>query len=130
MNCPKCKSILPDDSRFCQFCGADVTITAAIEKERQHYCKSCKEIIFEDSAYCPFCGEKISNSITCNSIPEYNGEFVKTGVKKREKKPDRRGNTVKVFVILGIVLVILIVLAVAIFAVLNSPPVNRALINL
>lgn len=30
MNCPKCNSILPDDSEFCQFCGTKVENKAAI----------------------------------------------------------------------------------------------------
>lgn len=55
MKCNTCNNIIPDDSKFCKFCGAKIVVdNSTIE------CPSCHNQIPADSKFCPDCGSKIS----------------------------------------------------------------------
>ena len=50
MKCFKCGNALPDDSKFCQYCGADLT--------QGHYCGRCGAVMQEEMNFCPKCGQR------------------------------------------------------------------------
>lgn len=54
MKCNNCNNIIPDDSKFCKFCGAKIAVeNSTIE------CPSCHNHIPADSKFCPDCGTKL-----------------------------------------------------------------------
>ena len=77
MNCPKCNNALPDDSKFCQYCGANMDTTRvatpippepnhlnpppSVKSPRPQYCKRCGNIIDSQTKVCSGCGKKYIN---------------------------------------------------------------------
>jgi len=59
--CPKCKANIPKESKFCPFCGVDLTK----ENVQGVECPKCGEVSPPGSTFCPHCGEKIKETITC-----------------------------------------------------------------
>jgi len=59
--CPKCKATIPAGSKFCSFCGADLTKEQATGVE----CPRCGELNPPDAKFCSHCGAKMKEIITC-----------------------------------------------------------------
>lgn len=53
LTCGKCGSLIPDDSKFCAFCGEKV------QSAKEQYCPSCGKSMEANSKFCPFCGQKL-----------------------------------------------------------------------
>lgn len=51
MKCFKCGNALPDDSKFCQYCGTDLA--------QGHYCTKCGAVMQEEMNFCPKCGHQV-----------------------------------------------------------------------
>lgn len=51
MKCFKCGNALPDDSKFCQYCGTDLA--------QGHYCSNCGAVMQEEMNFCPKCGHQV-----------------------------------------------------------------------
>ena len=62
MKCYKCGNQLPDDSKFCQYCGTDLSAG--------QYCKHCGEILNPGMKFCPKCGCKIEDQEECKIVFE------------------------------------------------------------
>lgn len=52
--CPKCKSMIADNAKFCPECGTKV--------ENVRCCVKCGNEIDEDSIFCPYCGIQQNNN--------------------------------------------------------------------
>lgn len=84
INCPKCQAVIPANSKFCQFCGAEIKPVSGpqiecpkcgtpnpadakfcsecgsdLTKIGMVECPKCSKPIPEGSKFCPYCGEKI-----------------------------------------------------------------------
>jgi len=71
--CPKCKSRIGGNEKFCNHCGFDTTsespkdeVTSKIIK-----CSSCNAALTEDTKFCPECGNKYNPCSKCKAdIPD------------------------------------------------------------
>ncbi len=62
MICNDCGKMLPEDSKFCQYCGSK-NVSEYIEPKPVYYvptkiCKICGKQLPEDSEFCQYCGSK------------------------------------------------------------------------
>lgn len=61
MKCPECNGIIPDGSKFCNHCGAKITVANA--------CPKCGATnLPADSKFCPDCGSKLATSFCVKKI--------------------------------------------------------------
>lgn len=51
MKCDKCGKDIPDNAKFCRFCGTEAKIPV-----RTKACHSCGKTIYEDAKFCRYCG--------------------------------------------------------------------------
>jgi len=51
--CSNCKKQIPDDSAFCEYCGAKLTVEPETKK-----CEKCGAIVRVDALFCESCGAK------------------------------------------------------------------------
>lgn len=61
MKCINCGKDIPDDSKFCTFCGTKTEAPAAPEApaaEESRLCAICGQSYPADSRFCPFCGAR------------------------------------------------------------------------
>lgn len=99
MYCRKCGKQIPDNSRFCSFCGEDLSIDTKIEQEEHgkkrkvvfdgeiHKCPNCGEILDAFVTKCPTCGFEIRGTKGgTNKVEELAEKLQKTNnvVKKKE----------------------------------------------
>ncbi len=73
MNCVVCNKIIPDDSKFCCYCGAEQTIR----------CK-CGFIPPQDASFCPQCGIAL--------IGSSNSNYHKNAIRKEYSRPIKLRN--------------------------------------
>ncbi|MEL7608066.1 MAG: zinc ribbon domain-containing protein [Bacillota bacterium] len=77
MKCNKCGHLLPDDSEFCQYCGARLnsgnssTIMNAAAEKNETKCYKCGHLLPDDSEFCQYCGAGLNsdNAIKNAGIP-------------------------------------------------------------
>jgi len=70
MLCKVCKREIEDDSKFCEYCGAEV------EKESENlFCSSCGKPIENNSLFCKHCGASVGSEVI---VPEKNDKGKKT----------------------------------------------------
>jgi predicted amidophosphoribosyltransferase len=70
MECSKCEKDIPDDSKFCTYCGAKVEITNNVKEDivpidnpvNGKICSSCGEPIGEFDGFCGKCGKSCGQS--------------------------------------------------------------------
>lgn len=62
MKCNNCNNLIPDDSEFCQYCGATLL----------NKCPACGADLPEDSAFCKKCGQKLSISVKIEQMSSGN----------------------------------------------------------
>ena len=58
MNCPKCGSANEDGAKFCQSCGAVVSVAATAVP-----CSSCGASMAADAKFCPSCGKERTGTV-------------------------------------------------------------------
>jgi len=64
MICQKCNNILPDNSKFCQFCGSEIISIS------NKCCINCGLLLSENDRFCSYCGcVVIENKVAFNQIP-------------------------------------------------------------
>ena len=61
MKCPNCKQIIPDGSKFCNYCGQRIKTNNGVID-----CPTCNREIPSDSLFCPFCGHPLLTENTNN----------------------------------------------------------------
>ena len=98
MICPKCKSEIKDDSKFCGKCGQKIS-----------RCPTCGRPILERARFCVYDGTMIPDDML-NLLPEETAE----GITENQEQQERREQAVvkktghqkkkKVFVVLGVIL--------------------------
>lgn len=98
MICPKCKSEIKDDSKFCGKCGQKIP-----------RCPTCGRPILERARFCIYDGTMIPDDML-NLLPEETAEEIRENQEQRERreqavvKKTGRQKKKKVFVVLGIIL--------------------------
>lgn len=102
MICPKCKSEIKDDSKFCGKCGQKIP-----------RCPTCGRPILERARFCIYDGTMIPDDML-NLLPEETAE----GIEENQEQQERREQAVvkktgrqkkkKVFVVLGVILGIVV----------------------
>ena len=102
MICPKCKSEIKDDSKFCGKCGQKIP-----------RCPTCGRPILERARFCIYDGTMIPDDML-NLLPEETAE----GIEENQDQQERREQAVvkktgrqkkkKVFVVLGVILGIVV----------------------
>lgn len=71
--CPKCKSIVDDDSEFCKSCGTPIEIN--------RICQRCNSVNDSDSKYCKSCGSSIKSKTISNPfLRRIKNNFKKIGI--------------------------------------------------
>ena len=98
MICPKCKSEIKDDSKFCGKCGQKIP-----------RCPTCGRPILERARFCVYDGTMIPDDML-NLLPEETAEDITENQEQQERreqavvKKTGRQKKKKVFVVLGIIL--------------------------
>lgn len=98
MICPKCKSEIKDDSKFCGKCGQKIP-----------RCPTCGRPILERARFCVYDGTMIPDDML-NLLPEETAEDITENQEQQERreqavvKKTRRQKKKKVFVVLGVIL--------------------------
>ena len=98
MICPKCKSEIKDDSKFCGKCGQKIS-----------RCPTCGRPILERARFCVYDGTMIPDDML-NLLPEETAEDITENQEQQERreqavvKKTGRQKKKKVFVVLGIIL--------------------------
>lgn len=66
-SCPKCGTLVPAGSRFCQSCGNDMNSAKEKPEQSNVKCPKCGSDIPEGSKFCPNCGEHVqqNTSVKC-----------------------------------------------------------------
>ena len=82
--CKECGAELEEDSKFCSECGSSVETKTKKKKEREtvfegniHKCPSCGEVLKSFVSTCPQCGHEIRDTISSNSIKEFEKKLEK-----------------------------------------------------
>ena len=57
MKCPNCKKEVPNEAKFCLYCGTQIEVDVSTIE-----CPSCHNPIPADSKFCPDCGSKIDSN--------------------------------------------------------------------
>ena len=67
--CPKCKSRIGINEKFCNHCGFDTTSPSEDTKttDKTIKCSSCNADITENTKFCPECGKKYNPCSNCKS---------------------------------------------------------------
>ena len=99
MYCRKCGKQIPDNSRFCSFCGEDLSIDTKIEQEEHgkkrkvvfdgeiHKCPNCGEILDAFVTKCPTCGFEIRGTKGgTNKVEELAEKLQKTNNISKKKE--------------------------------------------
>lgn len=82
MKCIKCGHEVPEENKFCEYCGTPVT------EERR--CSSCGAVVEEDSKFCHVCGTALQHKQQINEDVEQN---VVPDIKKQSiLEPQQRKN--------------------------------------
>ena len=98
MICPKCKSEIKDDSKFCGKCGQKIP-----------RCPTCGRPILERARFCVYDGTMIPDDML-NLLPEETAEDITENQEQQERreqavvKKTGRQKKKKVFVVLGVML--------------------------
>lgn len=98
MICPKCKSEIKDDSKFCGKCGQKIS-----------RCPTCGRPILERARFCVYDGTMIPDDML-NLLPEETAEDITENQEQQERreqavvKKTGRQKKKKVFVVLGVIL--------------------------
>lgn len=98
MICPKCKSEIKDDSKFCGKCGQKIS-----------RCPTCGRPILERARFCVYDGTMIPDDML-NLLPEETAEDITENQEQQERreqavvKKTGRQKKKKVFVVLGVML--------------------------
>lgn len=102
MICPKCKSEIKDDSKFCGKCGQKIS-----------RCPTCGRPILERARFCVYDGTMIPDDML-NLLPEETAEDITENQEQQERreqavvKKTGRQKKKKVFVVLGVILGIVV----------------------
>ena len=101
MKCSNCGMVLPDDSEFCQFCGAKIMVDAVnnrISPEAdgtinsiplsQKCCTKCGMLLPEDSEFCQYCGTHVEIK---NNTPQENVAVSKAGANEVQSMTCKNG---------------------------------------
>lgn len=94
MNCPKCNSVLPDDSEFCQYCGLKIKLSIENEKTVRRNDKTLSNVVS------PHINFAFTNSINNESI----GSSKSFSNQQKEKEPQKRQRLVVPLVIITVLL--------------------------
>ena len=99
MYCRKCGKQIPDNSRFCSFCGEDLSTDTKIEQEEHgkkrkvvfdgeiHKCPNCGEILDAFVTKCPTCGFEIRGTKGgTNKVEELAEKLQKTNNVSKKKE--------------------------------------------
>lgn len=99
MYCRKCGKQIPDNSRFCSFCGEDLSTDTKIEQEEHgkkrkvvfdgeiHKCPNCGEILDAFVTKCPTCGFEIRGTKGgTNKVEELAEKLQKTNNISKKKE--------------------------------------------
>ncbi len=99
MYCRKCGKQIPDNSRFCSFCGEDLSTDTNIEQEEYgnkrkvvfdgeiHKCPNCGEILDSFVTKCPTCGFEIRGTKGgTNKVEELSEKLQKTNNISKKKE--------------------------------------------
>ena len=78
MLCLKCGNELPDDSIFCQFCGAEVN--------QVNYCRHCGAELISDALFCSSCGASAKTEQPNEAPPETQPLSAQEEPPRRRKK--------------------------------------------
>lgn len=73
--CPKCGSLVPEGSKFCNNCGAPLS--------HEIECPACHSMIPADSIFCPVCREMVKKN-----TPAHNGEDAWKPSDSQQDSPD------------------------------------------
>jgi len=64
--CPECHQPVPQDARFCPFCGHQLAII--------HKCQNCGKNLPPNAVFCPRCGQPVNQKPTSIKCPHCGGE--------------------------------------------------------
>lgn len=78
MRCTKCNKEIPNESRFCRYCGTPVKVWAEVDNPPSRRCKKCGALIKDENAFCDQCGSPAEK-------PE-----IETEDSEKQVKPEKR----------------------------------------
>ncbi len=95
MICIECGREIPDNLKFCKYCGAPVKQKTMTGAASGSFCKGCGSPLKEGVVFCTQCGTPVGGT----SEPIINRKYDKQSVsKKGNEKKDKTGNVAKIFI--------------------------------
>lgn len=115
--CPYCDSLIPNDAKFCLNCGRDIeawNITECTKEKGEvvMFCAQCGKELSAGQKFCGYCGSAISDEVSTKlALREELSAIDKQA--EIESKRDKRKSAAIIAAVLGVMLAIILIAALA-----------------
>ncbi|NLB82573.1 MAG: hypothetical protein GX800_13410, partial [Clostridiaceae bacterium] len=92
MLCNKCNQEIPDDSKFCRFCGARAIQPTEVKLEQNAVCPICRKELSEGVKFCKFCGAPVSLKSEDEAVHKAEMTDIDSQTSEPEESTDESGN--------------------------------------